>query len=792
MTAVSTEDDEGMLAELAAALVRDCRSLQILGWPEELLERCLDAVDHLADEAARRRFPEIRQGSLDLYAYLVGVVERQPTLASRGGDFPPLVERLADAVSRDLAIGARSLACIDLLSPREQFPPALTAAFEHAGYVLRRFTEAAQLEEASRLTPAAALFVDASLLRDACAVLDGLSAQVPASGNTVVVAFGGDGASDRLDLLLQGATLHARRLVEEGLATRVLELLQHSRDQPYRVLVVDDDANSREYLRLVLGQGGIEVELCADPSEVVARLAANPPDLLLLDLHMPGIDGLSLTLRLRRRPEHALLPILLISGEEREQVRSQAIQSGADDFLSKPVRPRVLLAEVRSRIKRARLVRQQLPAASRVAHEALSGQLRRGDFLNQLAQAMREPGPGWLALLSIKVDQADALGKSLGQSASYALEQAIAARLSAELGSEDAYTLWLEFGFGVLARRESREELQALASRLCQAVARRPFEEPDVPPQSLTVSIGLALPPAHAGANPDRWFAAAYAAMSIAHRLGGNRHDGVLSREHGDIPAERVLLIRELVKDAARGEHIVNEFQPMLPLQAGDGGAYALSTKLRDYRAPLSGIGRDEYLAAARESGSLAMIERAGLFSAFEAIQAEREQGRRTLLLAPVDLGSLENAQLAWLAAERRRRGAAADCLVLEVAASDLLAKPHLVPVMQQLRDLGLRLAIADDSGGLSRVERLLPMPADLLRLPQAAIDGVPPDAFAALVKAWRASGRGLIVDSVRNLDTVQDLWSLGVDYLLGDALAASGPRLDYDFGQVSLASGTH
>jgi PleD family two-component response regulator/EAL domain-containing protein (putative c-di-GMP-specific phosphodiesterase class I) len=791
MTLAQTDHQEGLLAELAAALVRDCRSLAILGWPDELLNRCLDSVDQLADEAARRRHPGIRQVALDLYAYLVGVVERQPSMAARADGFLPLVQQLADAVAQGLATEAPSLAYIDLLSAREKFPPALAAAFEQAGYALRHFNATEQLAEASRLTPAAALFVEAGLLREACAELDGLAAQVPATGSTVVIAFGGDRAGDRLELLLQGATLHAPRLVEDGLAGRVLELLHHSRDQPYRVLVVDDDANSREYLRLVLEQGGIEVESCADGTEVPARLAANPPDLLLLDLHMPRIDGLGLTLRLRRQPEHALLPIVLVSGEEREQVRSQAIQSGADDFLRKPVRPRVLLAEVRSRIKRARLVRQQLPAATRVPLEHLRGQLRRGDFLRQLAQVMHEPGSGWTALLSIRVDQAEKLGKSLGQSTSYELERAIAERFSAELGAEDAYTLWLEFGFGVLARRDSREELQALATRLCGAIARRPFE---VHGQvlALTVSIGMALPPAHGAADPDRWFAAAYAGMSVAHRLGGNRYDGVLSREHGDMPAERVLLIRELARDAARGEHIVNEFQPMLPLRSGEGGAYALTTQLRDYRAPLSGIRRRDYLAAAREAGSLAMIERAALFSAFEAIRAERDSGRRTQVLVPVDLASLDHAQLAWLAAERRRRGNDADCLVVEIDAAELLAKPHLRPVMQQLKDAGLRLCIAESSGGLSLVEQLLPLPADLLRLPQEAIDGVAPEAFAAMIAGWQGRGRGLVVDAVRNLDTVQELWALGIDYLLGDALATSGPRLDYDFGQVMLASGQH
>lgn len=788
MSAQTTPIETTRLAELAAALARDCRSLAVLGWPADLLERCLEGVDALAEEASRGGYREVRAITLDLYAFLLGVVEHPTTTARHAEQFPPMVQRLAEAVERELAQGRQPLAFVDLLSTREDFPPALAAAFGAAGYALRRFGSADELEEASRLTPAAALFVEAPRLREACAVLDGLAAQLPATGNTVVVAFGDGSGGNRLDLLLQGATLHAPRLAEHGLAERVLELLQNARDQPYRVLVVDDDANFREYLRLVFEQAGIEVEACTEASEVEARLAARPPDLLLVDLHMPGSNGLDLTLALRGRPEHALLPIVLLSGEERENVRSQAIQSGADDFLRKPVRPRVLLAEVRSRIKRARLVRQQLPTNLRITTRKLHGQLRRGDFLGQLAQALRLPESGWTALMSVRLDQAEALGRRLGQAGAYELEQAVAERIGAELGPEDAFTLWLEFGFGVLARRDSKEAITALAEALCGAVSRRQFELGD-DTLALTASIGVALPPAQGGANPDHWFASAYAAMSVAHRLGGNRHDGVLSREHGDMPPERVLHIRELVKDAARGEHIIHEFQPMLPLRSDHGGAYALQTHLHDYRAPLAGIPRAEYLAAARAAGALTMIERTGLFSALEALQRERERGRQTRVVVPVDLGSIENSQLAWLAAERRRRGTAAEGLVIEVDAGELLAKPHLVSVIRALREGGIRLSISEPSGGLSRVEKLLAVPADLLRIPHRAIDGLAPEAFAALFKDWQGSGRGLIIDSVRNLDTVRELWALGIDYLQGEALAAAGPRLDYDFGQVQLGA---
>jgi DNA-binding response OmpR family regulator/EAL domain-containing protein (putative c-di-GMP-specific phosphodiesterase class I) len=770
------------LTELTAALDRDCRSLVALDWPGELLLRCTNALERLTDDAQDLGQAAIRDAGMDLFAYLVGIEEATTPRPKQGETLLQLVDALADAVARGLPAAHRPVRFVDLVCERSDFPPALALALGEAGFTLRRFSHWGELADAVLRTPGAALLVEAEQLSPACAVLESLSHQLPAAGATVIFGLGGA----RLEALLQGASGHAASLDDPSLAARVLELVDVPVADVFRVLVVDDDAQSSRYLRLVLEQGGMQVRECADPRQVPALVAENPPDLLLLDLHMPEVDGLTLTMSLRRQPALALLPILFISGEERESVRFQAIQAGADDFLCKPVRPRALLAEVGSRIKRARLARRQLPAGAAPAPSPRrGGQLRRGDFLAQLGTVQRQPGAGCLALMSIKVDQAADLGKRLGQSGAYELEQAVAARFAELLDDRDAYSIWLEFGFGVLVQRDTSDEVAALAQELCRRVRGRPFVVRGMA-LDLTLSVGLALPPTGAaGGDTDRWFAAAYAGMSIAHRLGGDRHDGVLTTRHGDMPAERVLIIREFVKEAAHGEHIVVEYQPMLPLRgAVVAGHYAQATKLRDFRAPLAGIRRDEYLDAARDAGALGMIERTSVFNAFETIQEERDYGRNTRILVPMDLASLDRTQMGWLMAELRRRKAIADGLVIELEARPLLANPALADVVRELRDGGIRLSLSEPSGSLALVEKLQDAPVHLLRLPHSAIDGVTPEAFTRLMAPWRERGRGLIIDQVRSLDAVPQLWELGIDFLQGEALAATGPRLDYVFEQ--------
>jgi CheY-like chemotaxis protein/EAL domain-containing protein (putative c-di-GMP-specific phosphodiesterase class I) len=773
------------LAGLVPPLVRDCRNLVALAWDPELVARSQAAVEELMEVLAPLPPSDLQSATRELYAYLAGARMRAPD-ESYAREFGERVERLASLLAEFLPAPDQGARCIDVFSPDGRVPPGLEHAFSLSGFRTRGFADAQQLAEATTRQPAAALLAEASLVARACETLDSLARQVPATGSTVIVGFGGAAAGGRLQALLSGAEQHFERLDDPSLAARVVELVERPREDPYRVLVVDDDVSMRLYLKVVLEQAGMRVE-CADPGEVVQKLGEFDPDLLLVDLYMPGIDGMSLTMELRQQPELAMLPIVFLSGEQGDETRFQAIQLGGDDFLTKPVRPRILIAAVRSRIKRARSVRKQLPVAGSGTVQVRGGQLRRGDFLAQLGEAMRQPRGPWQVLLSVKLDQADDLDDRLGLAGAFDLEQRIAARIASVLRPTDAFTLWLEFGFGILAERESRDDVEALARALCAAVAGEPFDVQGTA-MPLTLSVGVSLPPTGAAAgDPDRWFASAYAAQSIAHRLGGNRFDGILSREHGDTAPERVLIIREWVKEAVTGENIIVEFQPMLPLRGDTDGLYALVAKLRDYRAPLAGVPREEFLQPAREAGAMAMIDRVGLFHAFEAIEEQRERQRQTRVLVPMDLASFDHAQMLWLVAELRRRKAHANGLIIEVDAELLLARPPLVAMVQKLKDSGICISLSDQSGSVTRLERLQALPADLLRLPFRAVNGIPAKAFAELLAPWRAAGRQVIVDDVEDINAVSQLWSLGIGYLQGDALAAAGPRLDYDFLQAGI-----
>ena len=352
------------MVELASAILRDCRSLAALGWDHELLERTVDSLERFADDARNRDIAHVRDQALDLYSYLSGMEEEATPRLAHCELFNRLTERLATTLSEYLPQNAERIRYIAVLTSDMQMPPGLVKAFEARGFRLRCFNDVMQLSEVLTRTPASALLVDAGQVQAVCQMIDALSKQVPANGSSVVVAIGQGSSYSRLQAMLHGAELYFDRLDDLSLVARVIEVIERSSEDPYRVMVVDDDAGTRIYLRLVLEQAGMVVLECGDPNAVVEKIASFQPDLLLMDLYMKGLDGLSLTMDLRKQPELSVLPIVFVSVEQKDETRFRAIQAGGDDFLTKPIRPRILISEVRSRIKRARLVKKQLPVSS--------------------------------------------------------------------------------------------------------------------------------------------------------------------------------------------------------------------------------------------------------------------------------------------------------------------------------------------------------------------------------------------------------------------------------------------
>ncbi len=134
-------------------------------------------------------------------------------------------------------------------------------------------------------------------------------------------------------------------------------------DQAGRVLVVDDDETVRDVVRRYLEVAGFTVDQAGDGAEGLAQFAAHEPDLVVLDVMMPGINGLEVCKRLRQVSQ---VPIVMLTALGEEENRIAGLQLGADDYVTKPFSPKELALRVASVLRRARMPRPQ-PAAAELA-----------------------------------------------------------------------------------------------------------------------------------------------------------------------------------------------------------------------------------------------------------------------------------------------------------------------------------------------------------------------------------------------------------------------------------------
>ncbi|WP_072902241.1 response regulator transcription factor [Cognatiyoonia sediminum] len=116
------------------------------------------------------------------------------------------------------------------------------------------------------------------------------------------------------------------------------------------ILVADDDARIRDVLRIALGQAGFEVDEVADGKEALRAAQRTQPDLIVLDIGMPEMDGLEVCRELRKTSQ---VPILFLTAQGDEIDRVVGLEMGADDYVSKPFSPREVIARIRAILKRS-------------------------------------------------------------------------------------------------------------------------------------------------------------------------------------------------------------------------------------------------------------------------------------------------------------------------------------------------------------------------------------------------------------------------------------------------------
>ncbi len=308
----------------------------------------------------------------------------------------------------------------------------------------------------------------------------------------VALAFVGEaeaGTPERVAAAHAGASLYLARPVDaEGLAAAARQLVAASQVRRPRVLLVDDDEPFARRVCQLLEQRGFATRPLSEPGRLLEALEEAPPDLVLLDVAMPGVSGLDLCRVLRSTPRWQDLPVVMLTAQPGVQARIGAFQSGADDYLSKPVVEDELLARVQVRVERARLLRE------RYDKDALTGLLLRRPLVEalraRLLEASRHDRP--LALALIDFDRFKAVNDAHGHLAGDAVLASFGKLVGRRFRAEDLRGRWGGEEFLLAFPGESRATIQGALERLQAEFSQLDFKGDAGEPFRVGFCVGIA------------------------------------------------------------------------------------------------------------------------------------------------------------------------------------------------------------------------------------------------------------------------------------------------------------
>lgn len=167
--------------------------------------------------------------------------------------------------------------------------------------------------------------------------------------------------ANRLSAVRAGSSAYFVKPVNMTELCSTLSLLTSAeKPEPYRIMIVDDEPQLAEYHALILQGAGMVTLTLNDPLQVMSPLFEFRPDLILMDMYMPGCNGVELAKVIRQVGAHFSIPIVYLSSETDSDKQFQAMQTGGDAFLTKPIEPNRLVSAVAVRAERMKIIRSQM------------------------------------------------------------------------------------------------------------------------------------------------------------------------------------------------------------------------------------------------------------------------------------------------------------------------------------------------------------------------------------------------------------------------------------------------
>ncbi len=407
------------LPERAATITSQWKGSRDGGWAREDLAGLHRTAHGLMGTAGSLGFSEVAEIAHHLTHRLVDFLDRdeQPTPQDIT-EVTLLVEQLSEAADGDQARGLhpllRGLDRAGLPPPFEprnliviveiegEFARELAVQLGHFGFELQMYERMEELASTAGDRCPAAVILDLSapvgekVGTDAAAkVRETFRPEVP-----VVFVSNRSDVAARLEAVRAGCSGYFVKPVDYSEIVTTLDRITRIEPEAYRILIVDDESDAAAFHSASLEAAGMDTVTAIDPLQVMAQLVEFQPDVILMDVYMPGCSGMELAAVIRQEEAFVGIPIVFLSCETDRMKQIAALGEGGDDFFPKPVPPDQLVAAVTARAQRGRTLRHFME------RDGLTGLSTHSRIVEQLEASIRRAarrGDG-LAVAMLDID----------------------------------------------------------------------------------------------------------------------------------------------------------------------------------------------------------------------------------------------------------------------------------------------------------------------------------------------------------------------------------------------------
>ncbi|MDP3509951.1 MAG: response regulator [Candidatus Melainabacteria bacterium] len=334
----------------------------------------------------------------------------------------------------------------------------------------------------------------------------------------IIIVSKQTGFLDKVRAIHCGADAHFEKPIDtKSMFRRLRYLLDKRYQETPRILSVEDDPDQAAFIRAFLESAGYQVRTCTDPKNFESYMSAFQPDLVLLDVMLPGMTGYELSRYVRQDERHATLPILFLTTQGQIDARIESARAGGDDHLVKPVPPALLLSSVSSRLERARFLKTLLH------RDGLTSLLNHTTFMEQ-AQAViaqRKRHAGFTVLILLDIDYFRSINERHGYPGGDKVLVALSMLLRRRLRQSDIIGRYAGDEFAIIAEGLDENEAQLLSSRLVADFAAIQHSTLSHAGFYATCSSGIAILDAKT-MTVESWVKSAFRALQEAKAAGRN------------------------------------------------------------------------------------------------------------------------------------------------------------------------------------------------------------------------------------------------------------------------------